>query len=296
MATRILTIDLEDWFHILGHPETAGPDGWVSYESRLKENVDRLLELLARHKQKATWFCLGWVADKYPEIVRSIAVHHEIACHSDLHRLVFEQSRKQFEEDTLAAKKKIEDLLGMGIDTYRASGFSVTRKSPWFFESLVSCGFKIDCSVFPAARNHGGFPEFGFRSPALVHTGMGDLLELPVNTVRLIGRDVVFSGGGYFRLWPYYMIQKWMNDSDYVMTYFHPRDFDPGQPVIRSLPLHRKFMSYYGLSGSLAKLDRLLGEFKFEDVRSSAVRLSSQSLPKVVLDAGGSVCRMENIA
>ncbi len=263
---RILSIDLEDWFHILGHHQTASPDQWKNFESRLEQNVERLLGILEEHGAKATWFCLGWIAGKYPGLIKKISRSHHIACHSDLHELVFQQDRNRFREDTLRAKQTLESLTGKEIKAYRAAGFSVRKDTPWFFETLLECGFDTDCSIFPAWRLNGGLADSGIRKPCRIDVNGSLMKEFPLNTLRFMGRHMVFSGGGYFRLLPYSWIRYGFNKSDYVMTYFHPRDFDPDQPVIKSLPLHRKFMSYTGLKSSEKKLRRLLQDHTFVDI------------------------------
>lgn len=264
---NILTIDLEDWFHILDHPATEHPDQWERFESRIENNVERILELLEEQQQLATWFCLGWIAKKYPGLVKKIASKHEIACHSDAHQLVYSQSREEFRQDTLQVIGRLEDLCGRKMTTYRASGFSITEQTKWAFETLAESDITTDCSVFPASRNHGGFPHFGTARPCKISIGGMELKEFPLNTIRLFGQDVVFSGGGYFRVLPYFLINRWMKQSPYVMTYFHPRDFDPAQPVLHSLSFKRRRMSYTGLKSAFPKFKRLLQEHEFVSVK-----------------------------
>ena len=263
---NILSIDLEDWFHILDHPDTALPEQWEKFESRVERNAIRLLELLEENNQKATWFCLGWIARKHPLLVKKIAATHHIACHSDLHHLVYRQSPSEFKEDTLRARKELENLIGKEVNVFRASGFSVTPQTPWFFELLLECGFHTDSSVFPATRTHGGFPGFGSALPCRISCKGSWIKEFPMNTVRVFGKDLVFSGGGYFRALPYAVIHHYFNKAEYVMTYFHPRDFDPEQPIITTLPFRRKVMSYIGLKSSEKKLRRLLQDHNFVDL------------------------------
>ena len=280
---NILTIDLEDWFHILNHAETALPEQWEKFEPRLEKNVNRLLDILEENQQKASWFCLGWIADKYPELVKRISASHHIACHSYSHTLVYTQSPAAFKEDTLRAKDKLESISGKSIDSYRASGFSVTPQSPWFFDLLLECGFSYDSSVFPTTRSHGGYPGFGSSIPCIVALAGGRIKEFPMNTSRFFGRDFVFSGGGYFRALPYSVISSCFRKSDYVMTYFHPRDFDPTQPRIASLPLKRKIMSYIGLKSSENKLRRLLQDYNFVDLPTADKMIAWENAPLIDL-------------
>ncbi|MBP6648657.1 MAG: polysaccharide deacetylase family protein [Bacteroidia bacterium] len=280
---NILTIDLEDWFHILDHPATERPDQWSGFESRLEKNVDRLLDLLDEHKQQATWFCLGWIAKQYPQVVKKVAAKHELACHSDLHQLVYNQTPIAFKEDTLNVIRRLEDLSGKKMNAYRASGFSITEKTSWAFEILSECGITIDCSVFPASRNHGGFEKFGTAQPCRIAVNGTFLKEFPLNTIRLFGKEIVFSGGGYFRALPYSFIHSQMKKSDYVMTYFHPRDFDPAQPVLKSLPFKRRLMSYVGLQGALPKFKKLLLDHSFVDLAKADKQMNWEGSPIVYL-------------
>jgi hypothetical protein len=186
-----------------------------------------------------------------------------------MHQLVYEMGPKRFAEDLDAAIGAIESVTGQKTTSYRAPGFSVTPECSWFFDILVSRGIEVDCSIFPAQRAHGGYAGFGAAAPVWVRTTSGRIKELPINTVTVLGRSIIFSGGGYFRLLPRWLIRYWFRRAPYVMTYFHPRDFDPDQPMIEGLSLARRFKSYYGLRGALPKLDALLAEFDFVDLRQA---------------------------
>lgn len=263
---KILTFDIEDWFHLLDVKSTATEAEWCNFEPRIHANVERLLEMTVRHGHKATFFCLGWVAERYPEIIRSIdSLGFEVASHSHMHQLVYQQSPQKFREDLRRSIFVLEDIIGKKIKTYRAPGFSFIKANPWAFEALIEIGIERDSSIFPAARGHGGYEDFGQAQPAILNCAGGTLKEFPISLGRLLGKDIVFSGGGYFRLLPYQIIQHLTNQTDYLMTYFHPRDFDAGQPVL-DLPLHRRFKSYVGLKGSYAKFDRWLSENSFIDI------------------------------
>ncbi len=271
---KILTFDIEEWFHILDNGSTKTEKEWATFPSRIEQNVARILDLLERKNQPATFFCLGWVARKYPGIVRKVADKgHEIGCHSDMHQLVYELTPGQFKADLRDAIRAIEDAAGKKIISYRAPGFSVTASSPWFFEALAEQGIEIDSSIFPAPRAHGGYPDFGTTRPALVRTPGGNIKELPINTKTVFGKPIIFSGGGYFRILPLPLLRRWIRNADYVMTYFHPRDFDPGQPVIKDLTMIRKFKSYVGLSSALAKLDVILDECRYTDLQTAVASI-----------------------
>ena len=266
---RILTFDIEEWFHILDNESTKTEAHWSKFDSRIHANMDRILNLLADKKQSATFFCLGWIVKKYPDVIRKIdEAGYEIASHSSMHQLVYEQTPKDFEADLVASIKAIEDAIGKKVTTYRAPGFSIMESNKWAFEILIKHGIKIDSSVFPAKRGHGGFESFGEASPCLIDINGVQIKEFPINIYNFMSYPVIFSGGGYFRLLPYPIIKRLTKKSPYMMTYFHPRDFDGGQPMIKDLPITRKFKSYYGLNSALSKLERLLSDFKFEDIRT----------------------------
>lgn len=277
-SMRILTFDVEEWFHILDNESTKSEAEWSRYERRLEMNMDRILELLDAKHLKATFFCLGWVAREFPHVIRTIAEHgHEIASHSDRHQLVFEQKREDFIEDLHRSVCELEAITASKVISYRAPGFSLMKEHDWVFEVLANHGIEVDCSVFPAARAHGGFASFGAARPVWVEAGGLRLKEFPINLYSIAGQPLVFSGGGYFRLLPYSFISYMMRRSDYVMTYFHPRDFDPLQPVIKELGLMRKFKSYYGLTGAFIKFMRLVSDSEFIDLKTAVDRYDWES-------------------
>ena len=261
---NILTFDIEEWFHILANDSTKTEKEWGSYEYRLDANMDRIFQILEQNNQDATFFCLGWVARHFPHIIKQIVDKgYEIATHSDRHQLAFEQIPSEFRADLDQSIKSLEDASGKKIKAYRAPGFSLMEENKWVFEELIAAGIEVDCSIFPAARSHGGFSAFGEEIPTMVHTPSGSIKEFPINTTPVLGQRIIFSGGGYFRLIPWWMINRFMNKSDYVMTYFHPRDFDPEQPVIANLSLLRNFKSYYGLKGAEKKLINTITNYDF---------------------------------
>lgn len=280
---NILTFDIEDWFHLLDIKCTATEAEWCNFKPRIHANVERLLETTLRHGHKATFFCLGWVAEQYPEIIRRIdALGFEIASHSYMHQLVYQQTREQFREDLKRSIHALEDITGKKVKTYRAPGFSFVRGHSWAIEALIEHGIERDSSIFPAERGHGGYENFGRAQPSVLDCATGKLKEFPISLGRVLGKNIVFSGGGYFRLLPYRMIQGLTERSDYVMTYFHPRDFDADQPVL-DLPLHRRFKSYVGLKGAHNKLDRWLSENKFVDIETADKLVNWDTAPLVDL-------------
>lgn len=267
---NILTFDIEDWFHILDNESTKSEKQWKSFESRLEHNMDKIFKLLDENNQDATFFCLGWIARNHPNIIKKIdAMGYEVATHSDLHQLAYEFNREEFGKDLEKSIKSLEDITGKKVTTYRAPGFSLREDNLWILDELLELGIEKDCSVFPAKRAHGGLENFGYARPALIEREKGKLKEFPINTHELFGKHLVFSGGGYFRLVPYFLIKYFMNKSEYVMTYLHPRDFDPEQPMIEGLSAFRRFKSYYGLGSSLHKLEKLIQEYKFISLKEA---------------------------
>ncbi len=267
---HILTFDIEEWFHILDNPETQNESNWVGMESRIHENMDRIHTMLDRHAQKATFFCLGWIARKHPEIIREIQNRgHEIATHSDLHQLAYTQTQAQFEEDLKRSIHALEDITGTKINTYRAPGFSFMKENKWVFESLHKFGIEVDASIFPAKRAHGGFETFGAAEPCIIDSDGIQLKEFPINLLNTPLTKLIFSGGGYFRLLPGPVLKYLFSNNAYIMTYFHPRDFDAKQPMVPGLNFIRKFKSYYGLAGTLSKLEDLIMLHSFTNIANA---------------------------
>ena len=254
---KFITFDIEDWFHILDHPETANPSSWDKFESRIDHGVGLILDLMDKHHLKGTFFCLGWIAEKHPHIIKRIdAAGHHVGTHSYYHQLAYEQTEDEYRKDLSDSIKILSDLTGKTIDAYRAPGFSIKESNLWAFDVMAEEGIKYDSSVFPANRAHGGLPQFTTDQPCKVITKKGyEIIELPMNTATLLGQKFVFSGGGYFRLLPEWYLKMLFKSQDYVMTYFHPRDFDKGQPLIPGLSRFRKFKSYTGISSAIEKLE-----------------------------------------
>jgi len=266
---NILTFDIEDWYNC---DFITSDFDWDKYEVRIYQGINRILQELENRNLKATFFCLGWIAEKHPNVIRKIhSKGHHIGCHSYQHELSFRFDREGFKQDTEKSKKMIEDLIGEPINAFRAPGFSISEQNIWALEVLTELGFEYDCSLFPAAHDYGGFASYGKSEPAILQLPNGkQLKEFPINIQPVLGKNIVFSGGGFFRFFPYVLIKYWASKTDYLMTYFHTRDFDPEQPIIKSLPFMRKFKSYVGLSTSFSKFQKLLNDFKFISVKDAA--------------------------
>tara|TARA_A100001015_G_scaffold48648_1_gene53757 strand:- start:867 stop:1724 length:858 start_codon:yes stop_codon:yes gene_type:complete len=277
---RILTFDIEDWFHLLEHPASANFKNWKTFEWRLREGVEGVLDILDGTAHKATFFCLGWVAEEFPEVVREISgLGHEVASHSMYHELVHEHSPKSFAADLTRSKQILEDISGVEVTAFRAPGFSITSECPWAFDEILSAGYSVDCSIFPASRSHGGLREGFLPNPSMISLDSGNLKCLPMNTVPSVFGDFVFSGGGYFRLLPSWYLRYKFRTEPYVMTYFHPRDFDANQPIMKGLSLRRRFKAYVGIRGAKQKLRGIVAENSFMSVSEAVDHIDWLSVP-----------------
>lgn len=267
---KILTFDLEDWFHLLGVESTQSPKEWSNFEYRIEKNMDYIFDILERKKLKASFFCLGWVAREFPNLVKKIdSLGHEIGTHSDLHQLVHQQSRDAFTEDLRKSITSLEDLIGKKIRMYRSPGFSITDNELWVFEELIKQGIEIDASICSRKMFNGGLVDLKCTEPSIIKTKTGQIKEFPINLYELFNQKIIFSGGGYFRFLPYNFIKKLSQNSNYLMTYFHPRDFDINQPVIPGLNFLTKFRAYYGIKGCHKKLRNLTDDFNFIDIKTA---------------------------
>lgn len=283
---NILTFDIEDWYNC----DFITTDfEWDKHEVRIYENVERILDELTKHNLIGTFFCLGWLAEKHPEVIKKIHKYgHHIGCHSYQHELSFRFNREGFRDDTLKAKKLIEDVIGEPINAFRAPGFSITENNVWALEVLAELGFEYDCSLFLARHDYGGFSSYGKAEPTILNLPNGkQIKEFPINIHQVLGKNIVFSGGGFFRFFPYVLIKYWSSRSFYLMTYFHPRDFDPDQPVIQALPLMRRFKSYVGLSTSFLKFQKLLNDFEFLSVREANAIIDWEKTRVIELSSSG---------
>lgn len=281
---NVLTVDIEEWFHLLDFDATRTDAEWGRYEVRIHDNVDRILRILDETNSKATFFVIGWIAKKYPEVVKKISEKYQIGTHTMNHQLVWQQKPEEFRKDLVESVALLQDITGQPVECFRAPGFSITERERWAFEILADEGIIYDCSVFPAAASHGGMPSFSRPVPSLLRCGSVEIKEFPIVYHPIAGKRVVFNGGGYFRLFPYSMIKRWSNQcEEYLLSYIHPRDLDSGQPVLDGLPLIRKFKSYVGLSGAESKFQKYVTDFNFVDVASAAQMVDWKSAPIICL-------------
>ncbi len=263
-----LSIDVEDYFHPEAIAPHMGRDTWNSMPTRVVESTHRVLDLLGEHRACATFFVLGWVAERFPELVREIhARGHEIACHSYWHRLIYQLSPEEFREDTLRAKDTIESLTGVRVLGYRAPSFSVTRDSMWALEILSELGFAYDSSIFPIRHDFYGIPDHPRFYCQYQQKAGGSLAEFPMSTFRFASMNLPFGGGAYLRIFPYEYTRRAfrrINEGERrpVIVYFHPWELDPGQPRLK-VPLKSRLRQYTNLSGMRDRVARLLKNFEF---------------------------------
>jgi polysaccharide deacetylase family protein (PEP-CTERM system associated) len=274
LGMRILSFDIEEWFHILDHDSINKVTKWNNFESRIRNNLDKILNILIESNTSATFFIIGWIGLKYPEIVKRIQeCGYEIGSHSHMHQLAYNQSVDDFTDDLRKSINTLEDITGQKIKYYRAPGFSITERNSWALEVLIENGIEIDCSIFPASRAHGGMPSYGSARPTIIDFKGIQIKELPINTYPFFGNSLIFSGGGYFRILPYPFLKYLTKRSDYLMSYFHPRDFDFNQPKIEDLSPLRTFKSYVGLKSAERKFKKWITDFSFLDIKEADSRI-----------------------
>lgn len=266
--TNALSFDIEDWFHLVEIEEVADPNKWPHLPSIVVKRTEEILQTLASRNVRATFFVLGWIADRHPDVVRMIAdAGHEIGTHSFWHRRVDQLNRNEFYEDMKQSIDVIEQYSGKKVLGFRAPSFSITPGAEWAFDVMHDLGLKYDASLFPAARGHGGYP---CRQEAhyfqKVPSGRA-MLELPMSVLRAGPFRLPFSGGGYMRFLPHWMLQRSFDTFNRrrmpVVVYLHPRDFAPDCPRI-PMPLARRFKCYVGLASTQGKLNMLLDRYKFD--------------------------------
>lgn len=261
-TVNALTIDVEDYFQVSAFAPHIPRHEWAVHECRVERNVDRILGMLDEHDTKATFFTLGWIAERYPELVKRIAASgHEIASHGYGHERASDQTPEGFFSDVQVAKLILEDLAGYEVKGYRAPSFSIGEKNLWAFECLERAGYKYSSSIYPIRHDHYGMPD----APRHAHK-IGNLLEVPATTLRFLNRNWPASGGGYFRLMPY-GLSRWMiqhiNQTDKMSAvfYFHPWEIDAEQPRVPNVGLKTRFRHYVNIHRMEHRLNRLISDF-----------------------------------
>ncbi|RPI77861.1 MAG: DUF3473 domain-containing protein [Desulfobacteraceae bacterium] len=267
-----LTIDVEDYFQVTAFENCIRPDDWGYYPLRVAGNTLRILDILDEWSVKATFFILGWVAEKMPALVREIQKRgHEIACHGYNHQLIYRIGRNEFRKDIRKAKHLIEDIGGARVCGYRAPSYSITKKSLWALDILVEEGFDYDSSIFPIKHDIYGIPDVN-RFVGAIRTAAGTILEFPLSTLRIkvanLEYNLPVAGGGYLRLLPVWFIKQALNhinrcERQSAVIYFHPWEIDPKQPRIKNAPLKSRLRHYLNLDKTTLKIKYLLHHFQF---------------------------------
>jgi polysaccharide deacetylase family protein (PEP-CTERM system associated) len=266
--TNALTIDVEDYFQVSAFAPHIARADWPRLECRVEANIERILLLLDSRRIHATFFTLGWIAERYPAMLRRVAAAgHEVASHGYAHLRASEQSAAQFADDVRRSKAILEQITGLPVRGYRAPSFSIGAANLWAFDVLREAGYRYSSSIYPIRHDHYGMPDaprFAWRP-----RGPHGVLELPVSTVRLRGRNLPAGGGGYFRLMPY-ALSRWLlrrinsRDGQAGIFYFHPWELDPGQPRPLGLSARTRFRHYLNLGCMEARLARLTRDFVWD--------------------------------
>lgn len=269
---NVLTVDIEDWFQVTNFERFITRDRWTFCPTRILHTVPRVLDLLDQYEARATFFSLGWIARRFPSLIRRIKkAGHELATHGDEHRLITSQKPEEFRAQLLVSRDMIEQAAGTRIYGHRAPSYSFRKSTKWVVDILLEAGIRYDSSIFP----------FGFRwdrqlcaarFPCVLPSGAhGELIEYPLSTSRLFGCSVPMAGGGYFRLLPYSFIRRGIDEINRkgfpVIMYFHPWEIDPDQPHVKHISWLSRFRHYHGLERMESKLRRLLSEFQFGSIR-----------------------------
>jgi polysaccharide deacetylase family protein (PEP-CTERM system associated) len=284
-----LTIDVEDWFHILDCDAAPSLQDWPHLPARVQPNLEKMLELTGDTGVRATFFWLGWVAERNRALVRRCAeAGHEIASHGYAHVLPQRVGPARFYEDIVRAKSCLEDIAGREVHGFRTAGFGVTDSTPWAFDVIRQAGYTFDASIFPGRHSHGGLP-FAPLAPHMRETSHGDLFEIPGSAVEVLHQRFSLFGGGYLRLASKRMIawgaKRLAAAGRPLIVYLHPRDIDPEQPRL-PLPLRRRFKCYVNLRGTLAKLEWLCETYRFGTVSDlwNAYRTQSDACRDGLMD------------
>jgi polysaccharide deacetylase family protein (PEP-CTERM system associated) len=262
------TVDVEDYFQVSAFSPYIDRNEWDRYDCRVEKNIDIILNMLNTSGVKATFFTLGWIAERYPKMVRSIVDQgHELASHGYQHQRASDLSEDDFFSDVQSSKKLLEDISGIEIKGYRAPSFSIGKENLWAFDCLLKAGYKYSSSIYPIKHDHYGIPD----APRFAHCVRNGLIEIPITTLRLYDRNFPSSGGGYFRLLPYslskLMLKKVLStDKKSAIFYFHPWEIDCEQPRIKNISLKTQFRHYVNINKMEVKLRKLLVDFRWDRV------------------------------
>jgi polysaccharide deacetylase family protein (PEP-CTERM system associated) len=277
-SPNALTIDVEDYFQVSAFSNTIDRKNWDSIPCRVELNVEKILALLEEHDAKGTFFTLGWVAERFPNVVKKIVAHgHELASHGYGHHRIQEFTPQSFREDIENAKKILEDLGGVEVRGYRAPSFSIAPETLWAFDEIKAAGYEYSSSIYPVKHDLYGIPD----SPRFPYRVENGLLEIPMTTARFGTKNVPAGGGGFFRLFPYSISKRLIEkvrktDNQSCMIYLHPWEFDPEQPRVNGAPLKSQFRHRLNLARTIPRFKRLLKDFNWDRVD----RVFSESLAR----------------
>lgn len=273
--THAMTVDVEDYYHVAAFANVIKPSEWDQWPSRVEANTDKLLQLFDAANIKITFFILGWVAEKYPELVKRIqAQGHEIASHGYSHQLIYRQTPDVFRAETAKSKQILEDLTQVPVIGYRAASYSITHKSLWALDILAELGFTWDSSIFPTRHDNYGIPGSPEEPYTIITSSGARLTEFPLTTAKVLGQSVPAAGGGYFRQYPY-VLSRWLfdraslNQSKPQIFYLHPWEIDPEQPRVPNASWFSNFRHYTNLKRCLPRLERMIKDFQFGTISQS---------------------------
>jgi len=270
-----MTVDVEDYFHVSAFENTIDKSDWKSMPLRVEKNTYRLLELFEKHNAKSTFFTLGWVAERCPNLIKAIVEQgHELASHGFAHQRITEMSKDDFVADVLKSKNILEQLSGTDIIGYRAPSFSINDTNTWVYEKLIESGFQYSSSTYPIQHDLYGvpnWPRFMHKRPESVNGK--EIIEIPIPTLRKNDVNTGIGGGGYFRLYPYWLSKRRIDkfhqqEKQPYSFYFHPWEIDPDQPIVKEAPLKSQFRHYVNLSRMEGKLEQLLKDYQWDTMKS----------------------------
>ena len=274
---NVLTIDVEDYFQVAALSDAISVNEWENIPTRVERNTNKILDLFDEHNVKGTFFTLGWVADRYPSLVKEIDRRgHEVASHGYSHQLIYSQSKDVFRDETFKSKNILEDITGKAVDGYRAASYSITKESLWAIDILVEAGFKYDSSIFPVRHDRYGIVNSPKEPYVIKGPEGGEIVEYPLTTYSMLGQDLPVAGGGYFRLYPYwltnYFYRSLNSKGKSFAFYLHPWEVDPEQPKVE-VSWFSKFRHYNNLHKCSKRLSKLLSNYQFLPMRKELERL-----------------------
>ena len=285
------TVDVEDYFHVSAFSSVIQPENWDHYVCRVEQSTRTILELAAKHSTRGTFFVLGWVAERYPQLVREIqAAGHEIGCHSYWHQLIYELGPKRFRSDLIKARDCLQWITGSPVKLHRAPSFSITEKSLWALDILIEEGFQIDSSIYPVHHDRYGIPGSP-KLPHIIATRAGQIHEFPGMTCKVAGLTVPVGGGGYLRLFPWAVTSRLLRqirkEHRPLNVYLHPWEVDVDQPRIAA-SLKSRFRHYQNLTTMAPKLSKMLTEFRLGTMTEVLVKSGSGDKNIVINHSGKS--------